>query len=309
MAGYESGLKVTQMTLALNLVIALLLGPLMAGVVRKFVRARLHSRQGPPVLQPFYDICKLLGKEDLRSSSSPIVDFAPIVVMAATITAALLTPMGMRSPLAGHGDLIVFVNLVTIAVVGTVMVGLSSASPYSLIGAAREIMMHIMVEPVLVICLIVAAVKAQSLLFWHMAEGATAGGMSISMVIATIAMLMAMQAQIGKQPFDIAEAETEVMGGAFVELSGPRLALFQWASFARQIVYASMLAAIFIPWGIDLAPPWNLGAHLLKLLGVYVLVGIVDVVHPRIRVEQAIKFFVIIIVLSLIGLGLAIGGY
>jgi len=122
-------------------------------------------------------------------------------------------------------------------------------------------------------------------------------------------MLMAMQAQIGKQPFDIAEAETEVMGGAFVELSGPRLALFQWASFARQIVYASMLAAIFIPWGIDLAPPWNLGAHLLKLLGVYVLVGIVDVVHPRIRVEQAIKFFVIIIVLSLIGLGLAIGGY
>jgi len=81
-----------------------------------------------------------------------------------------------------------------------------------------------------------------------MAEGATAGGMSISMVIATIAMLMAMQAQIGKQPFDIAEAETEVMGGAFIELSGPRLAC-SVASFARQIVYASMLAAIFIPWG------------------------------------------------------------
>jgi len=59
----------------------------------------------------------------------------------------------------------VFVNLVTIAVVRHGYGGLSSASPYSLIGAAREIMMHIMVEPVLVICLIVAAVKAQSLMF------------------------------------------------------------------------------------------------------------------------------------------------
>jgi len=297
------------MTAAINIGLALLVGPLLAGLVRKYLRARLHSRQGPPVLQPFYDLFKLLGKEDLRSSTSPVVIYGPMVALAAALAAALLTPMGTQPPLGHYADMIVFAYLITIAAVATVMVGLSSPSPYSAVGAGREIMMHIVVEPVLIICLVTAAFKAEAFMMWDMAQWYHHHGPAASMIVAAVALLLALQAQIGKLPFDIAEADTEIMGGPFIELSGPRLALFQWASFARQIVYASVLAAIFIPWGVAFAFPFNILAHLATVVALIVLVGLIDVVNPRLRIEQAMAYFLAVIGLAIVALVLAIAGF
>jgi len=296
------------MSAAISIGLALLGGPLLAGVVRKHLRARLHSRQGPPVLQPFYDLFKLLGKEELRSSPSPVAAYGPMVALAAALAAALLVPMGMRPVLEHYGDMIVFAYFITVAAVVTVLVGLSSASPYSVIGAGREIVMHIVVEPVMIICLVTAALKSESLMMWSMSEWQHLHGPTASMIVAAVALFLALQAQVGKVPFDIAEAEQEVMGGSFVELSGPRLALFQWASFARQIVYASVLAAIFIPWGIGLVFPLNVLAHLVSVVALIGLVGLVDVVNPRVRLEQAMRYFVGVMCVALIGLVLALMG-
>jgi len=296
------------MTFALNIGLALLMGPLLAGVVRKMVRARVHSRQGPPIVQPFYDLFKLLGKEDLESSPSLLLRYAPLVDFAAILAAALLTPMGLRAPLGGYGDMIVFAYFITIAAVAVIMVGLICASPYSMMGAGREIMMHLVVEPVLIICLVTAAIKSGSLLMWDMAAWNYVNGASISMIIAGVVLFLALQAQVGKLPFDIAEAETEIMGGPFVEISGPKLALFQWAFFARQIVYASVLVAIFIPWGLKFAFPWNAGAHLLKVIVVIVLVGLIDVVNPRLRIDQAMTYFFGVILVALVAMGFALIG-
>ncbi len=296
------------MTFAINIGLALLVGPLLAGVVRKVVRARVHSRQGPPIMQPFYDLFKLLGKEDLESSPSPVIRYAPLVAFAAILTAALLTPMGLRPPLSGYGDLIVFAYFVTIVGLAVVMVGLSSSSPYSMIGAGRELMMHLTVEPVLIICLVTAAIKASSLLMWDMAAWNYVNGSSISMIIAGVALFLALQAQVGKLPFDIPEAETEIMGGPFVEISGPKLALFQWAFFARQIVYSSVLVAIFIPWGLNFAFPWNLGAHLVKVAVVIIVVGLIDVVNPRLRIDQAMSYFFGVVFLAVVAMALALMG-
>ena len=296
------------MSAAISIGLALLGGPLLAGIVRKHLRARLHSRQGPPVLQPFYDLFKLLGKEELRSSSSPVVAYGPMVALAAALAASLLAPMGMAPVLGHYSDMIVFAYFITIAAVATVLVGLSSASPYSVIGAGREMMMHIVVEPVLIICLVTAAVKSEALMMWSMSEWHHLQGPTASMIVAAVALFLALQAQVGKIPFDIAEAEQEVMGGPFVELSGPRLALFEWASFARQIVYASVLAAIFIPWGIGFVFPLNVLAHLGTVAAIIVLVALVDVVNPRVRIEQAMRYFVVVMGLALVGLVLALMG-
>ena len=296
------------MTFAINIGLALLVGPLLAGVVRKVVRARVHSRQGPPIMQPFYDLFKLLGKEDLESSPSLVIRYAPLVALAAILTAALLTPMGLRPPLSGYGDLIVFAYFVTIVGLAVVMVGLSSSSPYSMVGAGRELMMHLTVEPVLIICLVTAAIKASSLLMWDMAAWNYVNGSSISMIIAGVALFLALQAQVGKLPFDIPEAETEIMGGPFIEISGPKLALFQWAFFARQIVYASVLAAIFIPWGINFAFPWNVAAHLLTVVVLIVVVGLIDVVNPRLRIDQAMSYFFGVVFLAVVGMAFALIG-
>ncbi|MFP3902618.1 MAG: respiratory chain complex I subunit 1 family protein [Armatimonadota bacterium] len=297
------------MTTAINLAMALLVGPLFAGIIRKVVRARVHSRQGPPIWQPYFDLFKLLGKEDLRSSTSPVALYGPMVALAAILVAALLTPMGLIPPLANYGDMIVFAYFVTIVAVAAVMVGLSSSSPYSSVGAGREIMMHIVVEPVLIISLVTAAVKAESFMMWDIATWYEANAPTASMVVAAVALLIALQAQVGKLPFDIVEADQEIMGGPFVELSGPRLALFHWASFARQIVYASVLVAIFVPWGIGFVFPWNLAAHILKLAAVIAIIGLVDVVNPRLRIDQAMLYFAVVIILGLVGLGLALAGF
>lgn len=296
------------MTFAINLGLALLIGPLLAGVVRKVVRARVHSRKGPPIVQPFYDLFKLLGKEDLQSVPSLVVHYAPLVAFASIMVAALLTPMGMRAPLGQYGDAIVFVYFITIAVLAVVMTGLACASPYSMIGAGREIMMHLVVEPVLIICLITAAIKAGSLLMWDMAAWNYVNGPAISMVAAAVALFLALQAQVGKLPFDIPEADQEIMGGPFIELSGPKLAMFQWAFFARQIVYASVLAVIFIPWGLTFVFPWNVGAHLLKVIVLIVLVGVIDVVNPRLRIDQAMSYFFGVIFVALVAVAFALVG-
>jgi len=296
------------MSFAINLGLVLLGGPLLAGIVRKMVRARVHSRQGPPILQPFYDIFKLLGKEDLQSAPSLVVYYTPLVAFASIMVAALLIPMGLRAPLGQYSDMIVLAYVVTIMAVATAMTGLTCASPYSMMGAGREVIMHLVVEPVLVIALVTAALKTGSLLMWDMAAWNYVNGPTVSMVISASALLLALQAQMGKLPFDIAEAETEIMGGPFIELSGPKLAMFHWASFARQIVYASIVAAIFIPWGFGYHFPWNVGAHLLKVVILIVLVGVVDVVNPRVRIDQAIAYFFGVIFFALVGLAFALIG-
>ncbi len=296
------------MTFAINLGLVLLIGPLLAGVVRKVVRARVHSRKGPPIVQPFYDLFKLLGKEDLQSVASQVVQYAPLVAFASVLVAALLTPMGMRAPLGQYGDMIVFAYFITIAAVAVVMTGLACSSPYSMMGAGREVMMHLVVEPVLIICLITAAIKAGSLLMWDMAAWNYVNGPAISMVAAAVALFLALQAQVGKLPFDIPEADQEIMGGPFIELSGPKLAMFQWAFFARQVVYASVLAVIFIPWGLTFAFPWNVGAHLLKVIVLIVLVGVIDVVNPRLRIDQAMSYFFGVIFVALVAMAFALIG-
>ena len=297
------------MTAIINIAMALLVAPLFGGWIRKYIRARFHSRQGPPVLQPFYDIFKLLGKEDLRSTPSAIIDFGPPAVLGAMLTAALLTPMGHPAPLGEYGDLIVFVHMITIAVVATILVGLATPSPFAAVGSAREIMMHLVVEPTLIIALVTVAVKARSVMLGDMADHVLMFGWTPSIVISVLALLASLQAQMGKLPFDIAEADQEIMGGPFVEISGPPLALFHWAQFAKQMVYTSLLVAVFFPWGLQFEFPLNLLIHLAKVFVVFVISGLIDVLSPRIRIEQAMFYFVIVIAMAIAGLGLAVAGY
>jgi formate hydrogenlyase subunit 4 len=293
---------------ALNVGLALFLGPLFEGFVRKYVRARVaHSRVGPlaGVWQPFIDLGKLFGKENLDVGGGPLQRMSPVICLTAALCAALLVPLATKAPLAAGGDFIVFVYVIGISSIAMIVGGMASGSPYSYAGAAREMMMFLIVEPVLVICLVAAAVNCQSLqlsdmLTWHIANGA-----SFSMIVAAFALLMALLAQFGKVPFDIPEAEQELMGGPFIEMSGPRLALFKWAIWARQFVFAVILVSIFVPWPRVDVVSLQMLITLAKAFVVFVIVGLVDVVNPRIKIDQALAFFLAIIIAAAIAVALA----
>jgi len=291
----------------LNVAVALFLSPLLEGIIRK-IKARIHSRMGPPIVQPYLDLLKLLGKEDLRVADNFLLTLSPLVALSAVMAASLLIPLGTAPPLEGAGDMIAFVYLVGLAAVAIIVGGMASESPYAVVGAGREMMLFLIVEPVLFIGLITAAVNSHSLRMYDMLIWHQAGGPKISMVIAAIALFLALQAQLAKLPFDIPEAETEIMGGPLIEMSGPKYALFKWSLVAKQVIFTAIFVQIFIPWPRTFVLGWDLLITLLKMLVTILVVCLVDVVNPRLRIDQAIVYFFGVIIIALAGLAFAMVG-
>jgi len=291
----------------LNVGLALFLSPLCEGIMRK-LRAAIHSRIGPPITQPYWDLLKLLGKEDLRSTGGVVYASLPALTLGSLLLLATLIPMGTTAPLAFAGDMIVVLYVAAMSAVLIMLAGFASASPYASIGSSREMMMLLSVEPILAIALSVGAFKARTLALGGIVNWQVQNGPSISMAIGGVAFFLALQAQAGKLPFDIAEADQEIMGGPLVEQSGPRLAIFRWAMWTKQLVLAFLLVEVFFPWP-------RLGIHLIdlimtivKVLVVLMLVAVIDVVNPRLRIDQAMGYFLRVAFSSLAALAFAVIG-
>lgn len=291
----------------LNVAIALLLSPLYEGVLRK-VRAAIHSRIGPPIIQPYWDLLKLLGKEDLRSGGGAVYASLPPLVLGSLLLLATLVPMGAAPPLSFAGDMIAVLYIAAMSSVLVMLNAFASGSPYAYVGSSREMMMALSVEPVLAIALTVGAFKAGTLALGGMMAFQVQNGPSISMTIAGLAFFLALQAQCGKLPFDIAEADQEIMGGPLVEQSGPRLALLRWAMWTKQLVLAFLLVEVFLPWPRFGILPADLAASGVKVLAVLLLVALVDVVNPRLRIDQAMGYYARVALSSLSALAFAVIG-
>jgi len=292
----------------LNLFIALGLAPLFEGVARK-LKALVHSRIGPPLIQPYYDLLKLLGKEDIQPQGMYFARVVPWICFATVATAALFVPMGTdRAPLGAAGDAILFIYIVTLVAVCLIMTAAASENPFAFIGASREMMLQLTVEPVLVIALITAALNARSFGIGDMANWYYFKGPSISMLLATIFLFLALQAQVGKLPFDMAEAESEIVGGLFIEQSGPKYALLRWTLMAKQIIFASLFVQVFIPWPRIEILVLDILIHLAKVLGLVLLIGLIDVVNPRLRIDQAVKYYLVLVFFSLGAVAFAVIG-
>ena len=291
----------------LNVALALLLAPLYEGLMRK-LKAAIHSRIGPPVTQPYLDLFKLLGKEDLRTAGGVLYGAAPALTLGSVLLLALLVPMGARPPFAFAGDIVVLLYVAAISAVLLMLTAFGSGSPYASVGSSREMMMMLSVEPVMVVALVVGALKAGTLatgdiIVWQLEHGPT-----ISMAIAGIAFFLALQAQAGKLPFDIPEADQEIMGGPLIEQSGPRLALFRWAMWSKQFVLAVLLVEVFLPWPGTGIFTLDLMLTLVKAFVVLVVVALVDAVNPRLRIDQAMGYYLRVAFSSIAALAFAVIG-
>ena len=291
----------------LNVAAALFLSPLCEGIMRK-LRAAIHSRIGPPIWQPYWDLLKLLGKEDLRSTGGIVYASLPAFTLGSALLLAALIPMGTAAPLAFAGDMIVVIYVAAMSGVLLMLSGFASASPYASIGSSREMMMLLSVEPILAIALSVGAFKAKTLAVGGMVNWQVQNGPCISMAIAGVAFFLALQAVAGKLPFDIAEADQEIMGGPLVEQSGPRLALFRWAMWVKQLVLAFLLVEVFFPWPHLGSYLIDLIATIVKVLIVLVLVAVIDAVNPRLRIDQALGYYMRVAFSSLAALAFAVIG-
>jgi len=307
----ETSLAVRFLSGGMNIVLVLALAPLFEGILRK-VTAKVQSRQGPPIWQPYYDLLKLLGKEDIESGESPAMQrFASWLSLAAILTLAVLVPMGTSPPLSGAADAYLLISLLTLCGVSTMLAGLAAGSTYSLVGMSREMMSLMTLEPLMAVAVVVSTVHTRSMRLDAVLNGSAyvQAGLPLAGILMLGVAIFAFQALIGRLPFDIAEAETELMEGSMVEYSGPKLALFKFTHMAKLMVYGALLVSIFAPWGSGLPAPLNLLALLVKLLLLVLVVTLVAATHARYRIDQAIRYYGGLLGLSLVALLLALYGF
>jgi formate hydrogenlyase subunit 4 len=295
-----------------NVALVLLLAPFFQGVLRK-ITALIQSRQGPPLWQPYFDLLKLLGKEDIESGQAPLMQrFAAYLSLATVLTLACLIPMGFRAPLNGAGDAILLIYLLTLSGICTLLAGLAAGSTYSLVGISREMMIMIALEPLFALAIVAGAVRAGTFRLDTILNGsvyASGGGFPWSGILLLVVMLLSFQAFVQRVPFDISEAETELMEGPLMEYSGPKLALFKYAQMGKLVIYSSLFAGLFLPWGSALAFPFGWLVFWAKVLGLVLLVTLVAATHARYRIDQALRFFASLLVVALAALALASYGY
>lgn len=285
-----------------NLLVLFFLAPLYEGFVRRYIRAQLaHSRIGPPLWQPYLDIFKLMAKEDLVPAREIVFRLAPMVCLGAALVGGLLIPIGTRPPLDGAGDIIVFLYVMALSSVALMLGAMSSSSPFAYAGATKEVMMVLIVETAAMVALFAGAINSHSLRFSRIIAWHTSHPFSLSMKIAALAFFISLQAQFGKLPFNISEAETEVLAGPLMEMSGPRLALLYWAAWVRRVVYACLFVSVFLPWGRTGIWPLDALITLVLAFVVYIVVSMVEVLNPRLKIDQALPYYLV----TLAGLGLA----
>ncbi|MEC3803965.1 hydrogenase 4 subunit HyfC [Escherichia coli] len=266
-------------------VILLLLTPLFTGISRQ-IRARMHSRRGPGIWQDYREIHKLFKRQEVAPISSGLMfRLTPWVLISSMLVLVLAMALLLFitvSPFAGGGDLITLIYLLALFRFFFALSGLDTGSPFAGVGASRELTLGILVEPMLILSLLVLALIAGSTHIEMISNTLATGWNSpLTTVLALLACGFACFIEMGKIPFDVAEAEQELQEGPLTEYSGAGLALAKWGLGLKQVVMTALFVALFLPFGraqeLSLACLLtSLVVTLLKVLLIFVLASIAE---------------------------------
>jgi len=251
-----------------NIAAALCIGLVFAWVHRKLV-AKMQKRVGPPMLQPVYDILKLLSKQRIRSAA----DFFVFLSLVFVAMAASAIPL-----FGGGGDVILFAYALATASVMLVMVGFATRSPYTVIGASRELQQTFFIEFAFLALVLSAAAFAKSTAFSSMLAFQEANPFTLVFVIGFVLSIPIMQAKLRLRPFDTQESHSEVVHGVDTELSGFSLALLE----------ASHVMELFIvPFAmVSLFAHTTLAIDLAVSVVVLALLSLIEATSARLRPDQ-----------------------
>jgi NADH-quinone oxidoreductase subunit H len=262
--------------------------------VDRKIYARLQNRVGPPWFQTFADFLKLLGKEDVVPSQANLRMFslAPIFAFSAAVTAFLYVPLWKTDAVFSfNGDIIAILYLLTIPTLAFFIGGWYSTSLFARLGSVRCVTQLFAYEVPLFMSILSAALLADS---WSLSKIALFYTQHPwyclfnlpGFVIALVALL----GKLEKVPFDIPEAETEIVAGAFTEYCGRRLALLRLTIDIEMVVGAALLAAVFLPFSLVLSPFLGFIGFISEVVVVIALLSLLRTVVARLRIDQMIDF-------------------
>jgi len=239
-----------------QMLLVLLLAPLLAGIVRK-AKARLLRRRGPPLWQPYLDLVRLLRKEVvLAHNASWLFRVIPYLVFAATWVAASLVPTFRTGLLfSWSADLIAIIALLGSARFFQALAGLDVGTSFGGIGSSREVMIASLAEPAMIMIVFTLALLAGSTQLSTMVSFMMSPdvGLRVSLGLALIALIMVAIAENARIPVDNPATHLEltmIHEAMVLEYSGRHLALIDLAASLKLLLYVSLIACLFAPWGI-----------------------------------------------------------
>ncbi|MGI6360781.1 MAG: complex I subunit 1 family protein [Bacillota bacterium] len=259
----------------------------------RYVHARLQNRQGPPFYQPVADFIKLVSKETIipDDADKPVFKALPIFAFAAVTTAFIYIPVySINSLYPMEGDLIIVLYLLTIPTFIFFLAGWFSSSVYATIGAVRAVTQLFSYEVPLFMSLLAPAILADTWSISGIAAFYAANPLYILINLpAFFVAIISIQGKLERVPFDLPEAETEIVAGTFTEYSGRFLAMFRLAIDIELVVVSALIAAIFFPF-FSANPVLCFVFFVIKTLIVLFILALFRSVMARIRIEQMIIF-------------------
>jgi formate hydrogenlyase subunit 4 len=294
-----------------QMLLVLALAPLLTGLTRK-VKARLLRRQGPPVLQPYRDLLRLIRKEAVvAENASWLFRVAPYLIFAATWVAAALVPTFATGLMfSWSADLIVIVALLGSARFFLALAGMDVGTSFGGIGSSREVMIASLAEPAMMMVIfslgLIAGTTNLSAIVAFMASHVD---VEVSFGLALVGFIIVALAENARIPVDNPATHLEltmVHEAMVLEYSGRHLALIEWAASLKLLLYISLLACIFAPWGISTfrggaaAAAIAVAAYLGKLVAGGALLGFFEVSIAKMRVFRVPEFLGAALMLALL---------
>ncbi len=304
----------TALMIPLQVLLLVLLAPVWAGFVG-MLRARLQRRHGAPLLQRWRDLRKLAAKETVLSEdASPFARAVPYLVLAASFVAAVLTPvLTTASGLGFAGDLVLLVALFAFVRMLLALLSLECGTAFGGMASSRHLMIAALGEPALLLSGFTLAIGTGSTQLARISASVAAAPMewlSPAHLLAFTAMMFVVMAEMGRVPTDnpVTHLElTMVHEGMVLDVSGRHLALLEWAGHVRTLVLLTLLANLFVPWGITGDGSWAglglaLAAWLAKLVVFAIALAVVESVTARMRLFRVPEFLGMAFLLALLAL-------
>ena len=266
--------------------------------------AKMQNRVGPPLLQPFADFVKLLSKEDITPDGveKRAYNVLPILAFTAVVTSFIYIPVFMSTtPVGFQGDLLLILYMLTLPTILLFLVGWYSRNTFATIGAYRAVSQLFVYEVPLFIVALGPALWVKS---WALGDIVSFQQHNLWLFliqpIGFMIMIICLQAKLERIPFDIPEAETEIVGGPLVEYSGRKLALFRIATDILMVSGAALIAALYLGGpsiGVSLdslpvaaAAVIGFIAFLLKTLLIVFMLALIKAAFARLRIDQMTTF-------------------
>lgn len=292
-----------------HVVIAMALAPMMPGVINR-VKAWFAGRRGPPLLQAYHDLWKLLHKGAVYSTTTTWLFVAgPIVGLACVATALLIVPLGgVPGLLAFPGDFLLVAYLLGLMRFFTILAALDTGSSFEGMGASREAFYAALAEPALLLGLAAMATQSHSLSLSAMYAAVTYGAMTSfaapALLLVAAALLIVFLAENARIPVDDPNTHLEltmIHEVMVLDHGGPDFAMIQYGAMLKLWVLGTLLVGILVPvrsgwWGVDLA------AGVAGMMVLAALVGVIEATIARLRLVRVPQFLVAASVLSVLAL-------